>query len=147
MRKNSLIALSALSLLAVGCGVDTNRGTTQGPGFAASTAPDGSGAAGAAGQPARNGTHAVVFEVTGKGVSKASSVTYGIDGNSSQANGAALPWKKETSSTGTLLALSIVAQSGTGTGTITCRITVDGKVVVENSSEGQYAVVTCSGNA
>ncbi|MGI5246664.1 MmpS family transport accessory protein [Dactylosporangium sp. CA-139066] len=145
MRKNSLIALSALSLLALGCGVDTNRGTTQGPGFTASTAPDHSGTAAA--QPAKNGTHAVVFEVTGKGVTKATSVTYGIGGNSSQANGAALPWKKEASSTDMLLTASIVAQSGNGTGTITCRITVDGKVVVENSSEGQYAVVTCSGNA
>ncbi|GAA2600363.1 hypothetical protein GCM10010399_33980 [Dactylosporangium fulvum] len=134
MRKNSLVALSALSLFALGCGVDTNQGTTQGPGVADAA----SSAAGA---------HSVVFEVTGKGVSKASSVTYGIGGNSSQANGAALPWKKEATSTDTLLTVSIVAQSGTGTGTITCRITVDGKVVVENSSEGQYAVVTCSGNA
>ncbi|NJC62934.1 hypothetical protein HC028_00140 [Planosporangium flavigriseum] len=106
--------------------------------------PAASGAASnAAGSQAKKGEHAVVFEVTGDGVSKANSVTYGIGGNSSQANGTALPWKKEATSSDAFLMLSLVAQSG-GSGTISCRVSVDGKVVVENSSQGQYAVVTCS---
>jgi hypothetical protein len=40
---------------------------------------------------------------------------------------------------------SLTAQSG-GSGAITCRITVDGEVISEQTSNGQYAVVSCSGS-
>jgi hypothetical protein len=43
--------------------------------------------------------------------------------------------------------LVIVAQNNRGYGTITCRITVDGRVVAENRSRGGYAVVSCEATA
>jgi hypothetical protein len=82
----------------------------------------------------------VVFEVSGP--AKAD-ITYGIGTNQSQELDSALPWKKETSSTDTTLIAVLVAQSK-GDGEITCKVSVDGKVVKENKSSGQFAVVTCS---
>lgn len=145
MRKLPIFGLAGLSVLALACGGTGDKGTTQGPGAAAS-----SGANAPAGKATQqdDGKRNIVFEVSGKGVTKANSITYGVGGNSSQANGAKLPWKKQATSTDSFLMLSLVAQSGSsGNGTISCRITVDGKVIVENSSQGQYAVVTCSETA
>lgn len=82
----------------------------------------------------------VVFEVTGP--AKAD-VTYGIGADQSQELDSALPWMKEASSTDTTLIAVLVAQSK-GDGEITCKVSVDGKVVKENKSTGQFAVVTCS---
>lgn len=129
------IALGGLSLA---CGAGSTTGTTHGPGVASSDPTDTASA--------RTG-HTIVFEVTGNGVTKASSISYGIGGNQSQDNGAALPWQKQSTSNDSFLILSLVAQSGSGSGSISCKITVDGKVVVDNTSQGQYAVVTCSGTA
>ena len=129
------IVLGGLSLA---CGAGSTTGTTHGPGV---TSGDPTGAA-----SAKTG-HAIVFEVTGNGVTKASSISYGVGGNQSQDNGAALPWQKQSTSNDPFLIVSLVAQSGSGSGSISCKITVDGKVVVDNTSQGQYAVVTCSGTA
>jgi|MudIll2142460700_1097286.scaffolds.fasta_scaffold02384_6 hypothetical protein len=85
--------------------------------------------------------HRIKFEVTGPPSSN--SITYSVGVDQAQENGAKLPWTKELSSSRWPLIASVVAQSD-GTGVISCRITVDGKVVKENSSSGQYAVVTCT---
>lgn len=87
----------------------------------------------------------VVFEVAGTAAS-ASNITYGLGGNMSQDNGQKLPWSKQAKSTDAFLFTSLSAQSAGGSGTITCKVTVDGKLVAENTSQGQYAVVTCSGS-
>ena len=42
--------------------------------------------------------------------------------------------------------VSLIAQDQNGYGRIACRITVDGKVISENSSSGGYSVVQCSGS-
>lgn len=39
------------------------------------------------------------------------------------------------------------AQNNRAHGTVTCRITVDGEVVAENSATGGYAIATCRGTA
>jgi hypothetical protein len=141
------IVLGGLSLA---CGAGSTTGTTHGPGVT-STDPTGAASAktGAAstGAAAVKSGHTIVFEVTGNGVTKASTISYGVGGNQSQDNGAALPWQKQSTSDDPFLILSLVAQSGGGSGSISCKITVDGKVVVDNTSQGQYAVVTCSGTA
>jgi len=133
-----IVATVVLGGLSLACGAADKAATTHGPGVT-STDPIGSASA-------KTG-HTIVFEVTGSGVTKASSISYGLGGNQSQDNGAALPWQKQTSSDDSFLILSLVAQSGAGSGSISCKITVDGKVVVDNTSQGQYAVVTCSGTA
>lgn len=113
----------------------------------APTAPAAPAASAAAepGADATSGT-SVVYEVTGKGTA---SVTYSKEGFSQeQQNGVRLPYRKELmfSAAPVTPALTVVAQHSTGGGDITCRITVDGTVVGESTSSGQYAVVTCNGN-
>lgn len=41
----------------------------------------------------------------------------------------------------------ISAQNQRAAGTVTCRITVDGTVVAENTATGGYAIATCQGSA
>lgn len=41
--------------------------------------------------------------------------------------------------------VSIMAQNKNGSGRITCRIKVDGKVISQNTSSGSYAIAQCSG--
>lgn len=81
----------------------------------------------------------IVMEVTG---AKKADITYGLDADQSQDLGVKVPWKKELTSTETMTIAVIVAQNK-GSGTISCKISLDGKVVKENSSQGEYAVVTC----
>ena len=70
-------------------------------------------------------------------------ITYGIGTDQSQEIDSALPWKKDATSTDTVLIVVLSAQSK-GDGEITCKVSVDGKVVKENKSSGQFAIVTCS---
>lgn len=91
----------------------------------------------------------VTYEITGEGVATANNITYTKDVNlgQEQVNGAPLPFTKEVQfGEGLFKPLSVVAQAGDGTGTITCRILVDGQEVTKSTSQGQYAVVTCSGD-
>lgn len=86
----------------------------------------------------------VVYEVTGSGT--ASNISYGASGGVSQKTGASLPWKHTEPYDGGYDFFTLSAQNGNNDGEITCRITVDGEVVKENTSSGPYAVVSCSGN-
>ncbi|WP_194814414.1 MmpS family transport accessory protein [Nocardia sp. XZ_19_385] len=55
-----------------------------------------------------------------------------------------LPWKKRVTSP--TLALALNAQRN-GIGDITCRITVNGRTVAEQTASGLYAVVNCTAPA
>ncbi|BCJ37154.1 hypothetical protein Athai_46570 [Actinocatenispora thailandica] len=142
------IPLALLAVTAIACS-GSGTGTTKGPG-----AEDGTPAASGQGTPAtkhgssetkhRKSGHTIVFKVTGNGVSKANDITYGIGANQSQDNGAALPWTKKSHTDDSVLLLGLTAQSDGTSGSITCSISVDGKVAVTNTSRGQYAVVTCN---
>lgn len=151
MRKLSMFGFATLAAVLLACSGTGTDETTQGPGVtdtAAAGEPKPAPSKTEKADEPGDGKQKIVFEVTGKGVGKATSITYGVGGNTSQANGAKLPWKKQTTSAESFLILSLVAQSGSGgNGTISCRITVDGKVIVKNSSQGAYAVVTCSETA
>lgn len=81
----------------------------------------------------------VVFEVTGPAHAD---VTWGVGGNQTQDLGAKTPWTKTATTTAPVIA-AVVAQSK-GDGPITCRVTVDGAKKAENTSTGQFAVVTCT---
>ncbi len=121
---------------------DTNSATNSGQ------AP--AGAAGAA-QPAA--AEGITYEVTGVssgdgGTGIESSVTYTSDDkfNQSQENGIQLPWTKNVDlGNGFFSGASLIAQAGDGVESITCRILDGGEVISENTSSGQFAVVTCSG--
>jgi len=97
------------------------------------------------------GEDVIRYEVVGDGVDEVTTISYVADENFSQqqANGESLPWSTEITLPNGLFdyqALSLVAQSGSGDGgEITCRILRNGEVVVESTSSGAYAVVTCSG--
>jgi Mycobacterium membrane protein len=103
------------------------------------------------GVPARSAQQAagsvVVYEIVGRG--SASTITYTKqDFAQDQQATAQLPFRKELrfdEQVGGSGALSLTAQNSSRGGAITCRITVDGKVVNESTSTGQYTVVTCRG--
>jgi hypothetical protein len=74
----------------------------------------------------------------------------------SQDNQATPPWTKELdvsdsfvqsfTLTGQMNPVALSGGEGQDGTTITCRITVDGEVVAEQTSTGQYAIVTCNAN-
>lgn len=128
MRKIYAIAAALAAVTAIAC--SSAGEDTAGP-----------GAQGGETEKASTGKK-IVMEVTAS-KSKKASVTYGLNADQSQDNEAKLPWKKELSSAEALTIVSVVAQNS-GSGEISCKITVDGKVVKENKSKGEYAVVTCS---
>jgi hypothetical protein len=103
----------------------------------------------AAEAPAAGST--LVYEVSGEGAS-ASTVSYatvqGGQYGQEQATDAPLPWSKEfTVDNGAFDfgVFSLTAQAAQGTTSISCRITLDGEVVAEQTSTGEYSVVSCSG--
>lgn len=70
-------------------------------------------------------------------------VTYGVGADTSQDTNAGSPWTKTTSSSDAFNIETLAVQNA-GTGTVSCKITVDGKVVKQNQSSGQYATVSCT---
>ncbi|WIN00368.1 MmpS family transport accessory protein [Actinoplanes oblitus] len=131
MRNKSFIAALAVTA-AIGIACSSGGADTAGPG-AQDTAADGSAAK----------KKSIVLEVTG---AKKADITYGLNSDQSQDNGVKVPWKKTMSSGEAMIVATVLAQNK-GAGTIKCRITVDGKVVKENASKGEYAVVTCTTDA
>lgn len=96
----------------------------------------------------------VLYEVTG--TSAASSITYSTysDGNSGteQANDQPLPFSKEftikAGGTFDYSSFYLLAMNGMDdTGDISCKITVDGKVVAEQTSTGEYASASCTASS
>lgn len=131
MRIRATIAgLSVLAVMAIAC--SSGGADTEGPGAQGNAAE----AAGSNSDAKKN----IVLEVTGP--AKAD-ITYLLNSDTSQDSDAALPWKKTLSTSEALTIVNLSAQNS-GSGTITCKITMNGKVVKTNKSKGQYAVVTCS---
>ncbi|USX49940.1 MmpS family transport accessory protein [Lentzea sp. HUAS12] len=99
-------------------------------------------------KPAPAAKKTVVYEVGGAGT--ANNITYTTDGMTSiqQEGDVKLPWSKtiELPTGEALQMVSVMAQAGKGTPEITVKITVDGKVVKEGKSSGQYAVVNVNEN-
>lgn len=87
---------------------------------------------------------AVTYRVTGTG-GEAGTITYQVNGNTTQDSQVALPWAKDTEVTGYLKFASVIASLPyDGSGSITCQVLVDGKVVVENTATGPGASASCS---
>ncbi|WP_162239369.1 MmpS family transport accessory protein [Plantibacter sp. Leaf314] len=93
----------------------------------------------------------VVYEVNGTATDASivySTYTAGTNGTE-QATGQALPFIKELTVTAgsdtDFTAFSLIATNGAeDTGSVSCKITVDGDVVAEQTSTGAYASVSCS---
>jgi hypothetical protein len=85
----------------------------------------------------------IVFEVTGADGAEQADITFGVGASQSQENGSALPWSKELTDDSPLVIATVLAQNKGG-GSISCKITIDGKVVKESTSTGEFAVVTCT---
>ncbi|MFC4123954.1 MmpS family transport accessory protein [Nocardia rhizosphaerae] len=114
---------------------------------AAPTAPAAPESPGAQVPPLTPGTSTgegknIVYEIISDDT-ELSSVTY-FDGNSElqQEAGATAPWTKSVTNTSTIAMIGLGAQTN-GT-SVTCRITVDGKVEDEQTATGKYAVVNCT---
>lgn len=92
-------------------------------------------------------THTVVYEVaadTAYGSGRTGTVTMQTaDGTSQSATPLPATFSAGSFSTGDFVYVSV--QNGQGLGSVTCRITVDGDVVSENTSTGGYTIATCQG--
>lgn len=127
------VGVSVLALVAIAC--SAGESDTAGPGAQDQVSETGDA------NSENEGDTTIVMEVTGP---KTADITYSLGADSSQENGATLPWKKELTSKESFLLPNIVAQMGSGSGKIECKITIDGELVKENASSGEYAVVTCT---
>ena len=96
----------------------------------------------------------IKYEITGDGGTaniSYSTFTNGSSGSES-ANGAPLPWSKtitpeSSDSWSTFNSFTLSGMGTADTTTLTCTITVDGKVTSTQSSTGAYALVTCSSSS
>lgn len=86
----------------------------------------------------------VRYDLTGTGV--ASYITYQVQNGQAHATNATLPWSLQLTGAMTNAAspssYSLSAQSA-GPGALTCTVTVNGKVVSENTATGNPARVLC----
>jgi hypothetical protein len=129
--KNILIVTTpVIAAMLIACGSASKSDNVQGPG--AQAQPSGS---------ASSAQDTIVMTVTGP---DKASITFGLDSDISQDNDAVLPWKRTLHGSGGVVSMATVSAQNSTTGTISCKITVNGKTVKENSSSGQYAIVDCT---
>lgn len=97
-------------------------------------------------EPAQQGASGTVrYEVTGSG--KTNSISFGVDGSSSQDTSPTLPWSQEQPTQDGFHFYSLTAQNGGDDGEIEYRLTVNGAVIAEQTSTGPYSFVSCTGNS
>ena len=89
----------------------------------------------------------VVLEAEGAGGAAQADITYSFGQASTQANGQSLPWRRTASrKVSGFDVLRLDVQNAGERGSVTCRISVNGKVVADNTSTGPFAVASCSSN-
>jgi len=95
----------------------------------------------------------LVYEVTSDGATVANVTYLTADSSGSstqQATDVAAPWKTEfavdSSGMFNFSVFSLVAQADQSASTVSCKITFNGEVIAEQTSTGQFAIVTCSGS-
>ncbi|SDG33321.1 membrane protein [Lentzea fradiae] len=138
--------LGIIAVLIVAMAINSSRNDSDENSTAGNATGDAQQTAPAAAQPAAKKT--VVYEVTGAG--QAMSITYTTDGMTStqQEGDVQLPWSKtiELPTGEALQMVSMIVQAGQGTTEIAGKITVDGTVVKEGKSSGQYAMLSINEN-
>lgn len=125
MKKLALAAVAITALTA--CGTTPDPKITQQGQKAASEAKS-------------NSLHTVVYTV--EGTTRKGSIDYNTPSGQEQVISTHLPWST-TFETKDGDAVFVSGQTAPGTGTITCTIIVDGKLVKRGKSNGAYAAVTC----
>ncbi|HEX6360933.1 DUF4190 domain-containing protein [Actinophytocola sp.] len=86
----------------------------------------------------------IVYEVTGDAANV--DVTYSTFGDEMTTNDetvAALPWTKEVKTKGLVKEGQLIVTTGESGGTVTCKITVDGKEVETATATGPFQMATC----
>lgn len=94
-------------------------------------------------EPAKPTTHHVKYTVTG---AKRGSITYNVDGMTSiqQETNVQLPWVKEFDwPADEAFQMAQVLVQNSGSGQVTCTITVDDAVAKTVTSKGAYAIASC----
>jgi hypothetical protein len=95
----------------------------------------------------------VSVQVISDGAQTANSVTFTWTDEKGQLqqrqdNGPVLPWSEELALPDSWISsVSLTAQAAAGADSISCIIREGDEVLTENTSTGEYAVVTCSGGA
>lgn len=89
----------------------------------------------------------VVYEVTGDATNVTISYTTfgGGDMTTNQETAAALPWNKTMDVTGLGKGGSLTVMAGTDGGTVTCKVTIDGKQAKTGTAVGPGAIASCAG--
>ena len=87
----------------------------------------------------------IVYEVTGDatGVSVTYSVFNEDDFSTKDETVATLPWSKEVKTKGYVKEGQLIVTTGEAGGTVTCKITVDGKEVETATATGPFEMATC----
>lgn len=88
--------------------------------------------------------HTVQYEADGDG--RRVSLTYENAQGGSEQTEYHTPWRKTLTDVPTGQFVYLSAQNQTDSGTITCRIYVDGTLWRESESSGAYVIATCSGS-
>ncbi len=89
----------------------------------------------------------VVYRVTDSSPSGTASLNYeNAGGNTEQVEDADTPWEERLSLGRGGFAYVSAQRQGPGSGTVRCTISVDGEVVEEAESTGQFVIATCSGS-
>jgi len=87
----------------------------------------------------------IVYEITGDAPNV--DVTYSVfsdaDMSTKDEKVATLPWTKEMRTKGYVKAGQVIVTTGEQGGTVTCKITVDGKVIETNTATGPFELATC----
>lgn len=87
----------------------------------------------------------IVYEVTGDAPNV--DVTYSVfteqNPTTKDEKVATLPWKKEVKTKGLIKEGQVIVTTGDAGGTVTCKISVDGKVVETNTATGPFEMATC----
>lgn len=100
-------------------------------------------------QPVVPATVKVLYEVYG--TAKSADLTMQTPNGTSQQNGLAVPLTDKNGSVGLAYQMKtgefvyVAAQNNGEYGEISCRITVEGKVIATNTSSGAYAIAQCDG--
>lgn len=146
----SVIVVIILIVIIASCSSSSNTSST--PAAQSSSPVAQSEAASVAPTSSAAATKTVTYKVEGTGSANSISWLTINNGKSSQeqATNAALPWTKTITvpqnEWANFSSFTLTAQNGQSSGSIHATITVDGKVVADQTSTGQYAVVTANSN-
>ena len=88
----------------------------------------------------------IVYEISGDAANvSVTYVTYSDEkADEQQETAATLPWSKEVKTKGLVKEGQLIATTGAEGGTVTCKITVDGKEVSTKTATGQFAIADCA---